>query len=306
MTGNQVSIIGSYMIGAFLSGVISPFATPYIIEPRYGPTFLIGCVFLVIASLLAAFEQNPQFIFFFAAAANGIQNGIASIYSANLVRCSLTGSTTDLAITVGQLVRGNRKNLWKGIVLAIIVTNFWLGGFIGFYISRRYTTYTLLFNAGLFLLVGASLVYFLVQEVGVSIRAAIFGTWEWEKALTQIQSSIVTGFSANGGDDGNNKSALTKYALLQLFDHIDADQSGEIDADELLEAMLNANVKMSSKQIKCLFRAADENGDGVISKEEWQTLVDKIMSKHDPGETTTSQLRLSRLMQRKQSSRIRE
>jgi hypothetical protein len=49
------------------------------------PLFLIGGVFLLISSILAAMEGNETYIFFFAAAANGIPNGMASIYSANLI-----------------------------------------------------------------------------------------------------------------------------------------------------------------------------------------------------------------------------
>jgi uncharacterized membrane protein YoaK (UPF0700 family) len=279
----EILIILSYILGSFISGFISPNATPYQMEPLYGPTFMIGALFLFAASILAAFEQNAQYIFFLASAANGIQNGIASIYSANLVRCSLTGSTTDIALTMAQLLRGNSKNLWKGIVLAIIVTNFWLGGVISFYLSRRFLSYTLLFNAALFLLVGASLVWFLVVEVGISVQAAIFGTWKWKKVLGKIHTSMLNDIVDDGKEDGGAadvveiKLELTRTALLQLFDHIDTDGSGAIDADELLEALIKANVKMSAYEIKTLFKAADENQDGEISKGEWEILVFKMM-----------------------------
>ena len=291
----QTFIILSYMLGSFISGFISPNATPYQVEPLYGPTFMIGALFLFGASLLAALEQDAQYIFYLASAANGIQNGIASIYSANLVRCSLTGSSTDIALTMAQLLRGNNKNLWKGIVLAIIVTNFWLGGLISFYLSQRFLSYTLLFNAGLFLLVGVSLVWFLVVEVGISVQAAIFGTWKWKKVLGKIHTSMLNEIVDDGKEvgttvsssvgAGDSKLELTKMALLQLFDHIDTDGSGAIDSDELLEALVKANVKMSAYEIKTLFKAADDNQDGEISKEEWEVLVSKMM-KDGPAEST--------------------
>mmetsp|Transcript_43305 Transcript_43305/g.104675 ORF Transcript_43305/g.104675 Transcript_43305/m.104675 type:complete len:275 (+) Transcript_43305:348-1172(+) len=120
----QFSLIGSYFLGAFLSGLVTPKATPYRIEPTYGPTFLIGGIFLTAASILSAKGVGDTYIFCFAAAAAGIQNGIASIFSANLIRCSLTGSTTDIAITLGQVIRGNRKQLRKSMVLLMIVSCF--------------------------------------------------------------------------------------------------------------------------------------------------------------------------------------
>jgi hypothetical protein len=113
--GFQSNIILSYMMGAFIAGLVTPNATPYRIEPTYGPTFLVGGVFLLISSILAALEFSGSYIFFFAAAANGVQNGIASIYSAN------------------------RKNLSKGLVLVLIVLcSFWLGGLVSFYATSRF------------------------------------------------------------------------------------------------------------------------------------------------------------------------
>ena len=53
---------------------------------------------MLAASILAALEFETIYVFCLAAAANGIQNGIASIYSANLIRCSLTGSSTDAVV----------------------------------------------------------------------------------------------------------------------------------------------------------------------------------------------------------------
>merc|ERR1719329_1508031 len=79
--GISVALITSYMFGASLCGLITPKATSYRIEPSYGPTFLIGGCFLLAASILAALEFNTVYVFCLAAAANGIQNGIASLYS---------------------------------------------------------------------------------------------------------------------------------------------------------------------------------------------------------------------------------
>ena len=70
---------------------------------------------LIISSTLAALEiEEDQFIFYLASFANGIQNGISSIYSEKLIRSTgLTGTLTDIGIFLGQHLRGNRKNTWK-------------------------------------------------------------------------------------------------------------------------------------------------------------------------------------------------
>jgi uncharacterized membrane protein YoaK (UPF0700 family) len=260
----NLCIILSYMFGSFIAAMICPHAKPYVIEPKYGPTFMIGGTFLLAASLLAANELPSRYIFFLVSASNGIQNGIASIYSANLIRCTLTGATTDIAIVIAQAINGNYKGFARGCVLSLVVFFFWLGGIIGFCVARELTSWTLLVNAGLFYMCGFTLVFYLVKELGVSFHDALFGTWQWKKVLKKLDTG-----------DGD----LTKEKLIQIFDDIDAagDGSGDIDLDELVFGLKRANVMMKDHEMRQLFRAADENGDGVISREEWESLANKVL-----------------------------
>ncbi|OEU08984.1 hypothetical protein FRACYDRAFT_271644 [Fragilariopsis cylindrus CCMP1102] len=260
----NLCLILSYMFGSFIAAMICPHAKPYVIEPKYGPTFMIGGTFLLAASFLAINELPSRYIFFLVTASNGIQNGIASIYSANLIRCTLTGATTDIAIVIAQAINGNYKGFARGCVLSLIVFFFWLGGILAFWGVREFTTYTLLINAGLFYMCGFTLVFYLVKEVGVSFHDALFGTWHWKKVLKKLDTA-----------DGD----LTKEKLIQIFDDIDAagDGSGDIDLDELVFGLKKAEVMMKDHQARKLFRAADENGDGVISREEWESLANKVL-----------------------------
>jgi uncharacterized membrane protein YoaK (UPF0700 family) len=261
----------SYLFGSFLAGLITPNGTPFQIEPTYGPTFLIGGVFLMTASILAAIESEPSYIFFLCAAANGIQNGIASIYSANLIRCSLTGASTDVALVIAQCVRGNRKQLMKGLVLMSIILCFWLGGFLSFYMTRRFLTHTLFFNAVLFWLIGLGLVYFLVHELDITVRAAISGTWQWKQAIGSLQES----FRQRSGS-GDDCKQLSKQSLYEMFDEIDDDHNGEIEPEELLDALLKANATINAKGVMVLIKKADSNGDGMINRKEWRQIVQKM------------------------------
>lgn len=258
-------LILSYMTGAFLAGLATPRARSYRIEPTYGPTFLVGGVFLLVASVLAETRYgDPRHVYCCIAASAGIQNGMASIYSANLIRCGLTGATTDFALAMGQLVRGNSKNLPKAIVIGLLLLNFWFGGVVSWYATRRFQSRTLFINAALFWLIGMALVVFLVREVGVSVKAAIFGTWKWDKVLQQLHQGM------GGGME------LTEAALCDLFDEIDDDGNGEIEPDELLTALLKADIVMSPKMVRMLIQCADEDGDGVIDRAEWEQLVRKM------------------------------
>jgi uncharacterized membrane protein YoaK (UPF0700 family) len=261
-------IIFSYILGAFLSGFVTPDATPYQIEPTYGPTFLVGGFFLLTASFLAMSEYDTTLVFCCAGVSNGIQNGIASIYSANLVRCSLTGATTDLALVAAQILRGNRKGMWKGFVLAIIVVSFWTGGLISFFLTRRYRSHTLFFNACLCFLIGLLLVVFLVREVGISFRTAVFGTWRWKKAIGKLHKSVT---------NCEESKEFTKESLLNMFDDLDIDGNGFIDNNELLDKFLLADFRITAKEVRALIKSVDENGDGKIDRESWSNLVSQIV-----------------------------
>ena len=54
----------------------------------------------------------------------------------------------------------------------------------------------------------------------------------------------------------------------RLFAKIDKDESGTIDADELLKHLLEAGVE--ADEISRAFAAIDTDGDGAITKEEWR------------------------------------
>jgi len=260
----NLCIILSYMGGSFIAALMCPHAKPYVLEPRYGPTFWIGGTMLLVASLLAWYEIQSRYVFFLVTASNGIQNGIASIYSANLIRCTLTGATTDLAIVVAQSLNGNYKGLPRGCVLAMICFCFWFGGILSVYGVRKLKTTTLMVNALVFYLNGLVIVVYLVKYVGVSFTEAMTGSWKWKTVLKKLDNS-----------DGK----LTKEKLLHIFDQIDqeGDGNGEIDLDELTSGLQMAGVKMKPYEMARLFRAADEDGDGVITRDEWRHLADKVL-----------------------------
>jgi len=257
-------ILLSYMFGSFISAMICPHAKPFVIEPNYGPTFWIGGTMLLAASLLAMNGYPSRYIFFLVVCSNGIQNGIASIYSANLIRCTLSGATTDIAIVIAQMINGNYKGSAKGSVLGLICFFFWFGGIIGWFGARYFTVYTLFINAIIFYMCGLVLVVYVMKEFDVSFYGAVTGTWKWKQVLKKLNT-----------DDGD----LTKEKLMKIFDDIDADGdgSGDLDCEELIFGLKKAKVVMRSYEMNALFRAADENGDGSVTRDEWQALADKIL-----------------------------
>ncbi|CAB9499198.1 membrAne [Seminavis robusta] len=259
----------SFMFGSFISGVLSPDPTPFRIEPMYGPSFLIGAAFLVISSIMAAVESNNEdFVFYFAAAANGIQNGVSSIYSENLIRSTgHSGATTDISLFIAQLCRGNMENTGRLLVLCSLLVAFWSGGVIAYWWAKRYRVYALLINAGLFVLVGGAIIAYLVYELGISVKEAFLGSWRWKKAIDLLQQSC---FDNLGNNNNHSDRQMTEEERLnQIFDRLDLDQSGDIDSYELLQGLKQVGIHMTQAKCDMMLSHADIDGNGSLSREEW-------------------------------------
>lgn len=287
----------SFMFGACLSGILTPDPTPYRIEPTYGPTFLLGAAFLVASSVLAALERNEDWVFFLAACANGIQNGVTSAYSENLIRSTgFTGPSSDIAIYIAQLCRGDTTNIWRLTVLTSLLLSFWVGGIVSFYSARRLTSFSLLINAGLFVVIGVSLVIFLVWELGISVKSALLGTWEWKKAIDMLHTVFEESSVYYGGTD--------EERFDDLFDRMDKDQNGSITAEELFQGLNASGVAVSLRQCKKMVKHADKDKNGVISRAEWLDEAQKSSRKLRRSDVSRQRMIFSRLSSmRNQGSR---
>jgi hypothetical protein len=244
-----------YMLGASITAIISPNAKPYAVDPGFGPSFMIGGTMLLGSSLLSMYGSPTRWIYYLAICANGVQNGVASIYSANLIRCTLTGAITDIGLVLGQMLRGNFSKVGKGSVLAIIVICFWIGGIIAFPAVRAFEAHTLFINAGIFYLVGLLNVFYLVSQLNIGLLAAATGQWDWKDVLNKIKPS---------GD---------KQSLMDLFDELDQDNGGTIDMYELQKGLKG---KVSAQELDTLLKAADSDNSGDIDEKEWKDLVDEL------------------------------
>jgi len=250
----------SYMFGAWIAGILSPKAKPYAVDPMFGPAFMIGGTFLLGSSLLAVFEIETRFIWYLTISANAVQNGVASIYSANLIRCTLTGATTDIGLIIGQMLRGNFDKFGRGCVLATIVICFWVGGIISFYSVRAMQTKTLIVNAVVFYLVGVLNLVYLVTQLKISFAQAITGDWDWKDVLNKIKP------------DGD------KQSLMDLFNELDHDGDGTLDMHELKKGLKG---KVTIDELHALLQAADTDGDGEVDKQEWKELVDELYKEEE-------------------------
>jgi hypothetical protein len=74
-------VVGSVLFGSFLAGVMNPCAVPFELAPKFVPTFMLASLFMTAGAIDASFDEGyPRRAFYFTAMANGLQNGISSIY----------------------------------------------------------------------------------------------------------------------------------------------------------------------------------------------------------------------------------
>lgn len=299
--GYFMCLILSYMVGSFLVGLISPNAIPYQIDPKYGPTFMLGALFLFLASLIAAAGvRDIRFAFFLAAAANGVQNGVASLYSANLIRCSLTGVSIDFALLLAKAIRGNKTDIWRLLPLSMIILTFFMGGACAWWAVNQFLGWTLLFSAALFFLLGISLTYFIVTSLDVSTKSALLGTWVWnnvmnrkKKELDELRKSVTApsttiGTTTNGSHTLRRRKQAERQSmlaearhlghqfLLEMFDKMDLDHNGSLDAEELLLGLVKLDPSITARDVKNLIEAVDLDGDRRIDRQEWELFVNQM------------------------------
>ncbi|KAL3764452.1 hypothetical protein ACHAW5_000116 [Stephanodiscus triporus] len=201
--GFEFSLILAFVGGAFVSGLMTPKAIPYKVVPSYGPTFLLGSLCLFAAAWIADHNRpHGRVQYFFAATANGMQNGMSSMYTANLIRTShLTGTSTDIGLILGQMLRGNWKNFWRLKVLVGLTSSFWVGGLISFYAATEFFHRALWFSAGLFFGIGMTHLAYVMLTQKVTLLQASFGKWDavHERMACPMVDEINIAF--NGIDD---------------------------------------------------------------------------------------------------------
>lgn len=258
----EIAPMVSFLGGSAMCGYIMPRRQAWELGPEYGPTFILGALFLLLATIFALNFKDSHAVYYWASAANGLSNGITSMYSANLIRtCSLSGPITDIGLILGQLLRGDKQNVWLLQVLVLMIMAFFLGALSSFWASEELGHRALIFNCGFFASIGACYIVFMMRKHNISLWSAATGQWNWEVALDLLTGTKET-------------DELCEEDLYNLFDVIDKDGSGGIDAEELADSLIIAGKRsIPRKNILALLVAADDNGDGIINRDEFVALL---------------------------------
>lgn len=130
-----LAIFCAFLAGAILSGLIIGSVR---VQPgrRYGVAMMIEGGLLTLASLLLMSGRHAGIPV--AAMACGLQNGMASSYCGLILRTThVTGLVTDIGVMLGQGLRYRRIEIWKLLLLVMLLAGFFSGGLLGGWLYAR-------------------------------------------------------------------------------------------------------------------------------------------------------------------------
>jgi hypothetical protein len=231
---------------------------PWALEPEYGPCFLICALLLSAASVTAEEDANGIIYYLLLCAVSGLQNGMSSTFSANLIRSShLSGTTTDIGLIIGQKLRGTHTNTWKLQVLILLTLSFFLGGIVAFPASKYWGFHAIIVNVSVFTVIGIAACYDIVKQYGISTQEFLFGTqYKWEKVLQGLDIT-------------------TDAHILELIEKINFTKDDIITEEGLDTFFKQAGLHVNRKYLNILIADADTDGDGFLSKKEMFVVLQK-------------------------------
>lgn len=147
VAGHLFLVIVSFLGGAVLSGFIIQRQTLRL-GRRYGVA--LGCegVLLAVAALLM--RRHLEAGSYFASAAFGLQNAMATTYSGAILRTThVTGMVTDLGAILGHALRGLEIDLARVRLYLLILGSFVSGGVLGGVLFRTVGTDALFYPAAI-------------------------------------------------------------------------------------------------------------------------------------------------------------
>lgn len=135
-------ILLSFLLGSSIAGFLLHSSTLKL--GRHYDTALFLESLLLLAAL-GVLMTGSFYGHFFASAACGLQNALATTYSGAIIRTThVTGIFTDLGIMLGKLVRGQALDSRKAKLFLVIITGFIAGGSCGALLYAQFQLMALL------------------------------------------------------------------------------------------------------------------------------------------------------------------
>lgn len=142
-----LGILLSFLVGASISGFLLHGSTLKL-GRHYDTALFMECVLLCLSSWLLF--TGSFYGHFFASAACGLQNALATTYSGAIIRTThVTGIFTDLGIMLGAIFRGQALDRRKAKLFLWVIFGYVLGGTSGAWLYAELVFKALLIPAGL-------------------------------------------------------------------------------------------------------------------------------------------------------------
>ena len=135
-----------FLGGAFCSGYIINHET-FQLGYNYGTMLIVIAMIQLCGLCLEYFLPDSMYFILTCCLTCGMQNALTSKYSNNIVRTThLTGTTTDLGITIAHLCKGRPEELWKLQLYTCTVLSFFCGGCLGCFAFFHWNHFALLLS----------------------------------------------------------------------------------------------------------------------------------------------------------------
>ena len=152
-TLHLLGVLLSFVVGSSIAGFLLHGSTLRL--GRHYDTALISETVLLLLALWLL-SGGSFYGHFFASAACGLQNALATTYSGAVIRTThVTGIFTDLGIMIGSFVRGEPLDQRKAKLFVLIILGFIIGGTLGALLYTQYQFFALLFPAAVCLSLAA-------------------------------------------------------------------------------------------------------------------------------------------------------
>lgn len=153
MLGDLGLVLLAFVGGAALCGFIVQNSTLKL-GRRYGVALAVESLLLTLAAVLM--RSHNTLGSYFASAACGLQNAMASTYSGTVLRTThVSGMFTDLGAALGHFLRGTQVDWLRFRLCALLIGSFVIGGIVGSFLFDRFAYNTLYIPAALIALVAS-------------------------------------------------------------------------------------------------------------------------------------------------------
>ncbi len=133
---NLLGVLISFLVGASIAGFLLH-GSMLRLGRHYDTALILESILLLVSTWFLI--SGSFYGHFFASAACGLQNALATTYSGAIIRTThVTGLFTDLGIMIGSFFRGEPLDKRKAKLFMFIIIGFICGGLLGAFLYIKY------------------------------------------------------------------------------------------------------------------------------------------------------------------------